>query len=65
MTNCKPQIAYAPVQDPSGYLSIVRIRRTEEQAQDAVGKAYADEDGWLSAKADGWRIKRVRIEIDE
>jgi hypothetical protein len=60
MNDRKPQIAYAPV-DPNGDVCIDYIRQTIR----ATKLAAAPLSSWDAFEARGWRIKRVRIEIDE
>lgn len=59
MTEKRAQIAFAPVDD--GFIELPMIRFTERDAQNAIGKIY--DGGWPDAEEDGWRIRKVKIEV--
>jgi hypothetical protein len=62
MTERKPQLAYAPI-SPKGLMAPSNIRETRLAASETIGRRFRD--GWSTAHELGWRIARVRIELDE
>lgn len=62
MTERKPQIAYAPV-NAAGIILVSDTRIRARDARATVSKHTVG--GWQRLREVGWRIKRVRVEIDE
>lgn len=58
MTERKPQIAFAPV-TPSGFIIVNYTKDQEHLVRDKLGGA------WQSLESKDWRIRKVRIEIEE
>jgi hypothetical protein len=64
MSDRKPQIAYAPV-DVSGRAILLCLSSTRSGAEENLAIMNGLLSHFASAEPTGWRIRRVRIEIDE